>query len=688
MSRPKPDRPPLGQHISSSSHTGGSSGSGTGSGTGGNEQNKLISGNPHIRSSMSGSTGSSGSNQFKSRPHSMPQSGQISKDRHSMANNSNGSSHGSHGNSIKGDFKHDKMKINPAPIGLVNNASGNQVDMLRKQQSQQSSHLHGSNQKHPHAPYMKHSSSRSSMPPHMKQQQQQQSLISSSVNQQNKLLPAQPATQQMSQPSFSLLDESALSSESLRTSPTADNKQKQSSIFSPEYMSTSVSAASATSTPLTVPPPRSSGGNNNNNSHKSNNSNLNSFNKISGSENSKKSLPPSLLMNTVSNESHIDFLKQEKIGNEPPQQLLASVKVEDMKSESKKRPIEDVQMPDFNKMRRLEARLEGLPPDMMPPEELLAPIAPKPEPLLVPKKERLEPVDPYSSSTPVLHIPDILKAARVVIPKLEKDERLVNRLNRPLHDPTVGHVPSQIIGLPNMTDVAKLKSSLPVNGIETNPAAISSLLKESLFSDNSKHNSILPITDTPGSQLLNDSTPASGVPGYSNHQNTSLNTGVPVGVGSGTGSAGLTNAGSLGGHQDLMGDYHHKSKSEKKKKKEKHKHKERSKDKEERKKHKKDKDRHRDKSKERHRDSHSVTSLIHPDADMISVGGNHPGHATPIQQHVKLTIKNAPGEGSGSLKIKIPKEKIKPPESELPKLPPLKIPLKGLLQPQPSSNKS
>lgn len=615
MSRPKADRPP----------GGGSGGGGSGgqhlSHTSG-DQSKMGSSNPHIRSLSSSGSSSNRSgvdNQYKARSHSsMPQSGQIPamKERHSMGN-SNGSL--GHGNSIKGDFKHDKMKINPAPIGLVNsaNASASQMDLMRKQ----SGHI----QKHPHAPYTSKHGSRSSIQPHIKQQPSNQSKPALQSQ------PPQPQPPSLShQPSFSLLDESALSTESLKTSPTAETKPKQSSIFSPEYMSTA--------TPITVPPPRSSGGYSNNNLHRnSSNNNLNSFKLTS----EKKQQQPQLMMNP-NTDNHIDFLKQEKIGAEPPQQLLATKETPQVKQESaKKRPLEDDQIREVNKMRRLEARLEGLPPDIMPPEELLAP---KLEPEIKKDRSSLPPNDQPNSA----HIPENMKP-RVVIPKLEKDERLASRLNRP----TADTAPQTITSNPITVQAEKPKPSLPVNGLETNPAVISSLLKESLFSDTNKHNTILPISETPGPQLLSDSL------------STSYTT-------------------PSGGGSDLT-DHHHRSKNEKKKKKEKHKHKDRSKDKEERKKHKKDKERHR----ERHHDSHSQSSsgggamLAGENALMPSNSLSKP---VASQQHLKLMIKNAPSDGSGSLKIKIPKEKIKPPDSESLKLPKLKINLKNHLQPQSSGN--
>lgn len=103
----------------------------------------------------------------------------------------------------------------------------------------------------------------------------------------------------------------------------------------------------------------------------------------------------------------------------------------------------------------------------------------------------------------------------------------------------------------------------------------------------------------------------------------------------------------------------HRSKSEKKKKKDKHKHKEKEKSKEERKKHKKDKDRHRDRDKEK--DSKSPVSEPTQDA-----GG--------FESRIRITIPkdklslpstestkpNSLNNSTSSFKIKISKDIIKP----------------------------
>lgn len=137
--------------------------------------------------------------------------------------------------SANGQNKHDKamMKIHPATIGV----GGQQPDLLRKSHSSSSKHAMQQQQSGASSSSLSQpmpSSQGYSNSNQMQQQQQQLTPQKHRMSQQNMKHP-KPAT------SFNLLDESIITPESLRVSPT-DTKPKQTSIFSPDWKDTSSSS--------------------------------------------------------------------------------------------------------------------------------------------------------------------------------------------------------------------------------------------------------------------------------------------------------------------------------------------------------------------------------------------------------------------------------------------------------------
>ncbi|XP_039434140.1 cyclin-T [Culex pipiens pallens] len=207
------------------------------------------------------------------------------------------------------------------------------------------------------------------------------------------------------------------------------------------------------------------------------------------------------------------------------------------------------------------------------------------------------------------------------------------------------------------------KSGFPstINGIETNPALVSSLLKESLQQD-SKFGILSSVTShesgASGSMVT--------IPDTVNIKTEAPDMNAPATISSLLAPTTVASAASLTATnsdvlQTLTGDPliasakdqedPHRIKTEKKKKKDKHKHKEKDKtkdkDREERKKHKKDKDRHRDKS-----DQGSDASLLSPPTATAPPG--------PIKIKLPKDKLNLPslGEPEPGLKIKIPKDRL------------------------------
>ncbi|KAL9700736.1 hypothetical protein quinque_004177 [Culex quinquefasciatus] len=207
------------------------------------------------------------------------------------------------------------------------------------------------------------------------------------------------------------------------------------------------------------------------------------------------------------------------------------------------------------------------------------------------------------------------------------------------------------------------KSGFPstINGIETNPALVSSLLKESLQQD-SKFGILSSVT----SHESGASGPMVSIPDTVNIKTEAPDMNAPATISSLLAPTTVASAASLTATnsdvlQTLTGDPliasakdqedPHRIKTEKKKKKDKHKHKEKDKtkdkDREERKKHKKDKDRHRDKS-----DQGSDASLLSPPTATAPPG--------PIKIKLPKDKLNLPslGEPEPGLKIKIPKDRL------------------------------
>lgn len=242
---------------------------------------------------------------------------------------------------------------------------------------------------------------------------------------------------------------------------------------------------------------------------------------------------------------------------------------------------------------------------------------------------------------------------------------------------------------PGISSNSNSKSGFPstINGIETNPALVSSLLKESLQQDSkfgilssvTQSSEPPPMVSLPDTVNIKTEAPDMNAPATISSllAPTTLSTAPPV-------SLTATNSDVL---QTLTGDPvtaigskdsedPHRIKTEKKKKKDKHKHKEKDKskdkDREERKKHKKDKDRHRDKS-----DQGTAS-----DASLVSPPAAPPG---PIKIKLPKDKLNLPSLGGTTdpepgLKIKIPKDRLSGSASSLnpqpPTTQPAAVPLK------------
>uniref|UniRef100_A0A1Q3EY27 Putative cdk9 kinase-activating protein cyclin t n=1 Tax=Culex tarsalis TaxID=7177 RepID=A0A1Q3EY27_CULTA len=221
---------------------------------------------------------------------------------------------------------------------------------------------------------------------------------------------------------------------------------------------------------------------------------------------------------------------------------------------------------------------------------------------------------------------------------------------------------------PSISSNSNSKSGFPstINGIETNPALVSSLLKESLQQD-SKFGILGAVTSNESGSSA--TAPMVSIPDTVSVKTEALDMNAPATISSllapttTVGSAASVAATNSDVLQTLTGDPlaaiatskdqedPHRIKTEKKKKKDKHKHKEKDKskdkDREERKKHKKDKDRHRDKS-----DQGSDASLLSPPSSAVPPG--------PIKIKLPKDKLNLPslGEPEPGLKIKIPKDRL------------------------------
>lgn len=672
MRAAKLDRPP---HNSSSSTTASASGysqSGTPQ-------------NPHMRppSSSSSSRDNPQFSSSKGRSHSMgaPSTNtqhQSLKDRHMSNSGNNGSLSQPH-------MKHDSKptKIHPTTIGV----NQNQIDPSRKPYSSSGSSSSSGNK--PPQNYNQLPKHRSVPPPSggMPKAQQQ-------TNQTKP--PPPPTTPQMPPSQFKLLDDSVITDTSLKASPTHPQQtSKPSSIFSPDWKDTSSTSVipplttMSSSQPTQQPPQQQQIRNSQSNRNNNNSQHSHAYKQ----QHDKKSISqPPPLVGILGND--LDFFKQEKISSEPPQQLLATKDLNrethmkpshqsqapgtmiESKTSSMKRPPpenEDNLVREM-KLRRLEARMEA---DMMPPDLQAIKIEDNIKPQQLPELTKRE-VDKWQQMHAVKRPDDRQSSDDLMIKRETGGDKWSKRMRdyqgqqiltgidvRAAYNDTQSNLqqqyqqslqpPPQLLQQqqPNMTmsqsttvpipttlgnaippvnDSKSVKLLSTVNGIETNPDLISSLLKESLCSTDSKfgsslapsHTTILPITDIPG-PLLSDS--IIDFPGNLLADKIVL---PPV----------------LSTAENSESSHHHR-KSEKKKKKEKHKHKERSKDKEERKKHKKDKDRHRDRSRERehHGSHHAENSMkITIPKNKISLPLNQEHSTTPT-----------------GIKLKIPKDRIKTP---------------------------
>lgn len=221
---------------------------------------------------------------------------------------------------------------------------------------------------------------------------------------------------------------------------------------------------------------------------------------------------------------------------------------------------------------------------------------------------------------------------------------------------------------PGISSNSNSKSGFPstINGIETNPALVSSLLKESLQQDSkfgilsssvTQSSEPAPMVSLPDTVNIKTEAPDMNAPAtISSLLVPTTLPSIPLTTLNPTNSDVLqTLTGdpvtAIAGSKDSEDP--HRIKTEKKKKKDKHKHKEKDKskdkDREERKKHKKDKDRHRDKSDQ---GTGSDASLVSPPAA--------PG---PIKIKLPKDKLNLPSLGGTTdpepgLKIKIPKDRL------------------------------
>ncbi|XP_055620912.1 cyclin-T-like [Toxorhynchites rutilus septentrionalis] len=269
--------------------------------------------------------------------------------------------------------------------------------------------------------------------------------------------------------------------------------------------------------------------------------------------------------------------------------------------------------------------------------------------------------------------------------------------------------PGSLLSQPLLSDSKPMgasKNNFPntINGIETNPALVSSLLKESLCSNDSKFgtlssggsntamtgnatasNSMASLSSTSSMSIPSMLSTLSNVPETIKTEAPPVDVNAPSAISSllaqsvtslnpitSTGSATqhLTTAATSGSAasmtsgsgeiQTLTGetlaipskdDEHHRSKSEKKKKKDKHKHKEKDKskdkDREDRKKHKKDKDRHRERDKS---ENSGDPTLSNPPPGPIKI-------KLP-KDKLNLPANSNPHASDSGLKIKIPKDRL------------------------------
>ncbi|XP_063704942.1 cyclin-T-like isoform X2 [Culicoides brevitarsis] len=621
-------------------------------------------------SSSSSSSSSSRDPHFnKGRPHSMGGSSSQQQQQQQQQQSSGMKDRHSTGNGQQPPpphMKHDKMmKIHPASIGV--NSSQMDPTTMRKQQQQQQPPYPGQNPHKMPPGYNQQQPSmqkHKSMPPSMKQNhakhhQQQPSSQASSQNPHS--MPQMPLASQ----SFKLLDESVISDTTLKSSPThMSQPNKPSSIFSPDWKDSGSSMPPSLTQNLSNPQQQRTS----NAPNRNNNNSQPLYKTSSMDKKQQQSQPPPLIgIGMSSSGTEMDFIKQEKLSNEPPQQLLAPGPKEMKDLKSVKRPPSSLEEDRDFKMRRLEARMEGSdpmpdlqaaikqedhkaslenkwpqqPPYGMPPQKQQRP----PEDMMrqITGEQIKRESDKWSKSRGVARdmYGQVMQTQQPPPPMNYNDTQSMmfqQNLNMPGHP----GMQQQPMMMPPMNNEPKPKPLSSVNGIETNPDLIRSLLKESF----SAPSTILPISDTPG-PLLSD--------------NVDSNL-------AGIDSLGMTTPAAA----DNIDSSHHR-KSEKKKKKEKHKHKEKSKDKdkdrEERKKHKKDKDRHRDKSREREHHSASLQqqNLLQQQQNMhqqdtSSMKITIPKTKISLSASGDLSDVNniaATAPSSGGLKIKIPKDRIK-----------------------------
>ncbi|XP_021697728.1 cyclin-T isoform X2 [Aedes aegypti] len=279
------------------------------------------------------------------------------------------------------------------------------------------------------------------------------------------------------------------------------------------------------------------------------------------------------------------------------------------------------------------------------------------------------------------------------------------------------HDPGSLLSQPLLSDskpanVGKTSFSNTINGIETNPALVSSLLKESLCSTESKFGTLNAnssgsnsATNAPGASTTSSSTimgtgsstapsqsvsslSASSAPSIASNvpetikikseAPSSLDVNAPSAISSllaqsapilstapalinpsmGSASSELTTLTGDAVSALTKEEEHRRSKSEKKKKKDKHKHKEKDKskdkDREERKKHKKDKDRHRD--REREKSEQASDAALVPGPIKIKLPKDKL-NLHPLTAESTTGGNPAPAADMG-LKIKIPKDRL------------------------------
>uniref|UniRef100_A0A336M388 CSON011270 protein n=1 Tax=Culicoides sonorensis TaxID=179676 RepID=A0A336M388_CULSO len=671
---------------------------------------------PHFNKSRPHSMGGSSSQSSQQQQQQQQQTGGVnvsSKDRHSTGNGQPSSQHMKHeGNSNK------MMKIHPTNIGV----GGQGMDpTMRKQPYPGQSHKmpSGYNQ----STLQKHKSMPSQHSSSMKQQQQQQnskhhqsSSQSSSGQQlpqnQSHSLPQQPQMPppQPSSQSFKLLDESVLTDTTLKTSPTHSQQSKPSSIFSPDWKdsSSSIPMPALTQTMSSRDQnqqqqqqrqPSSQSSNRHNNTSNSQH-NLFSSSK-SMTENNKKppqqqqmgSQPPPLIGIGMTNE--LDYMKQEKLCNEPPQQLLATKDMRDsmklqqqqqqslqMDMKSIKRPpssMEEEQQRDV-KLRRLEARMEGS--DTIP--ELTAAIKSEELKMMNENMIKREPMSDKwqqqqtNQQMQQKRADEAMMRQQQAQQQMEQMKRDKWNKNRPrdmmqeLQQQQQQQQPPPLPPVSSYNDTQSMmyqhqqQQNLGVALTQQNQNQMSGIPPSMMMppQNETKLNTVKPLSSVNGIEtnpdvirnLLKESLVDTkfGSSLAASHPTLHPISDTPGQLlndpGAEYSSMTATNMSDQSQNMSMAGenvDGGHHRKSEKKKKKEKHKHKEKSKDKdkdrEERKKHKKDKDRHRDKSRDRS-DSHHIS--IHQQAMLQQ------------QQQPHLPSSQNPQDNSINMKITIPKTKI------------------------------